>query len=166
MLNIGEDDFIPLEEQKYLSDRWTEPDNAALPPRILDQIKIIRSEKSARLWAYFYPICGKDFSRLIFPSLRDEVDMSKFADIGHYSVEKSDEEIFSWLSSLDIPATSRMAFCWETNVAAVTTWKIFVKYWDDFYYPGQDDIFIGSLEGPWRLLFFHEGDIVYGRLVA
>ena len=41
-------------------------------------------------------------------------------------------------------------------------WKIFIKYFDSFYYPGSDDLTVCDESLQWALLFYHEDEIYFG----
>jgi hypothetical protein len=37
-----------------------------------------------------------------------------------------------------------------------------VKYWDDFWYPGSDDLTVIDESLAWALLFWHESEAFFG----
>ena len=49
--------------------------------------------------------------------------------------------------------------------AAICTWEIFVKYWDDFCYPSSDDVFIFPMKKNWILFYSHEEMFQYKHCI-
>ena len=160
-MKIVEEDYDRLENFKYIS-RWVNSPDTTLSSSALTQIRVLKPEKAAQIDEYLSPICGDKLYRYIFPVLKAEVSFDEFLDIRHLSNMDDAQNVRTWFLSLAIPSETMMVFLWEKYVAVETTWQVFVNYWDDFCYFGQDDIYIGAVDGPWYLLFFHEGHVVYG----
>ena len=66
-----------------------------------------------------------------------------------------------WLYHRGVPFGHPVFLSWSGNEAAVTTWKMVVKYWDDLWLPVADDltVFDGSLS--WALFLWHEGEAFF-----
>ena len=52
---------------------------------------------------------------------------------------------------------------WDSTTAVRTTWKVFADHWDDFCYPGSDDVEVFPLTGEWLLLYHHWEQFEWGR---
>ena len=44
----------------------------------------------------------------------------------------------------------------------IVPWKILIKYFDDFFYGGSDDLTVIDKSLNWALLFHHESEIYFG----
>ncbi len=44
----------------------------------------------------------------------------------------------------------------------IVPWKLFVNYFDSFYYAGSDDLTIFDESLNWAFLFYHEDEIYFG----
>jgi hypothetical protein len=161
MVNIIEDDYDLLENFEYIS-RWIDAQVTTLPSSILAQIRALKPEKAFQINKILSPICGDKLYRYLFPTLKSEVSFEEFSDIQSLSNMDHMQGVHEWFLSLKIPSETMMVFLWEAYVAVETTWQVFVDYWDDFCYFGQDDVYIGAVSGQWYLFFFHEGSVVYG----
>ena len=77
-------------------------------------------------------------------------------------LENNEQIIKKWLYSRGIPFQQEIILYWDSETAALTNWKMFVKYYDDFYYGGSDDLEVFSESLRWMLLCFHEDDFYFG----
>lgn len=161
MIDITKEDYDLLENFAYIS-RWIDSQVPTLPSSALAQIRALKPEKAFQINKILSPICGNKLYRHLFYALKSETSFEEFSDIRSLSNMDSMQDVHEWFLSLNIPPETMMVFVWEEYVAVETSWQIFVDYWDDFCYFGQDDVYIGAVNEQWYLFFFHEGSVVYG----
>ncbi|GCE17672.1 hypothetical protein [Dictyobacter kobayashii] len=162
-MKFTKNDFLPLSKFEYLY-RWNDSNISTLSQETLSQIHYLNARKAKEVDDKL-SIINKKFYTYIFASLRSEESYGEFSDIRLFSVKENGlQSIPIWFFSLEIPPATEMIFSWEMHIAVKTTWEIFTRYWDDFFYFGQDDLSIGAINGPWYLLLFHEGYFVYGHI--
>lgn len=77
-------------------------------------------------------------------------------------LENNEQIIKKWLYSRGIPFKQEIILYWDDETAAITNWKMFVKYYDDFFYGGSDDLDIFDESLSWMLLCFHEDEFYFG----
>lgn len=77
-------------------------------------------------------------------------------------LENNEQIIKKWLYSRCIPFQEEIILYWDDETAALTNWNIFVKYYDDFFYGGSDDLEVFSESLSWMLLCFHEDEFYFG----
>ena len=69
---------------------------------------------------------------------------------------KENIEIIAWLNE-NIPADNeKLILSWQPDTSILTTREVFINFWDDFCYPGSDDISIFSKSELWILHYWHE----------
>lgn len=73
------------------------------------------------------------------------------------------EEVGKWLFDLDFPINDEIFLSWSPTEAMIVPWKLLIQYFDDFYYLVSDDLTVFDQTLNWSLLFFHEGEIYYGK---
>lgn len=44
----------------------------------------------------------------------------------------------------------------------IVPWRLLIKYFDNFYYGGSDDLIVIDQSLNWALLFYHEDEIYFG----
>jgi hypothetical protein len=72
------------------------------------------------------------------------------------------KEIKNWLYQRGLPFERFVFLCWSKEDAMIVPWKIFIKYFDSFYYGGSDDLTVIDKTLTWALLFYHEDEIYFG----
>ena len=72
------------------------------------------------------------------------------------------KEIKKWLYQRGLPFDKLVFLSWSQDDAMIVPWKIFIKYFDSFYYGGSDDLTIIDQTLTWALLFHHEDDVYFG----
>jgi hypothetical protein len=77
-------------------------------------------------------------------------------------LEGNQREIKKWLYQRGIPFAELVFLSWSQENAMVVPWKIFVKYFDSFYYSISDDLTVINKTLAWALLFYHEDEIYFG----
>jgi hypothetical protein len=145
---------IPM-EQFALKWRFTDPRYCVLPPVHLEQVKPLSPESSRRLWDLTLPLHGDlPFTPGLFRSVESVLlDSSEPAAI---------RGVRKWLFNRGVPFKSPVYLSYQPEWAIATTWKLVVKYWDDFWYPGSDDLTIVDESFAWALLFWHESEAFFG----
>lgn len=145
---------IPM-EQFALKWRFTDPRYRVLPPEHLEQLRPLSSESSRRLWDLTLPLHGDlpftdNYFRIVESMPLDNADPEAI------------RAVRKWLFRRSVPFKSAVFLSYRPEWAIATTWKMVVKYWDDFWYPGSDDLTVidGSLA--WALLLWHEGQAFFG----
>ena len=148
--------YIPMESFP-LKWRFTSPSHRIVPPIHLVQIKPLAPESAGRVRelqrpVYFdgFPLrCGV-FQTWEVVSLQDETPG------GVRAVRK-------WLYLRGIPFSTQVFLSYGRRDRAIeTTWKVLVKYWDDFWYPGSDDVLVTDASLLWALFFWHEREAFFG----
>ena len=145
---------IPFDEFE-LKWRFTEEEYNVLPESHLAEIKPLNKDAGVALGNLFfdtglmgqYKLNPEHFNSIIEFDLRS----------------KSEEEGRKWLSSLKIDSDQTIFLYWDSWGSATTNWMIFKTYYDDFFYPGSDDLILTDKKFSWILYFFHEEFIYFGN---
>ena len=139
---------IPM-KQFSLQWRLTDPKYRVLPQVHLEQIKPLDEGSAKRLFDFTQPW----FNELPFTQ-------GYFTNVASMPTNvQSDQEIRlvrKWLYQREVPFQRRVLLSWNGTVAAMSTWKIVVKYWDELWYPGSDDLVVFDDSLSWALFLFHE----------
>jgi hypothetical protein len=153
VLTMIEVTTIPMER---FSLRWrlTDPKYRVLPPLHLEQIQPLDAESARRLVDLTRPwYQGQPFAR------------ECFADVVSTSIDVlGDEEvrrIRKWLYQRGVPFGRRVFLSWGDRDAAVTTWKMVVKYWNALWYPSSDDLAVFDESLSWALFLWHEEEAFF-----
>lgn len=149
-------DFTPIPmEQFALKWRFTDPRYRVLPPIHLEQVKPLSSESSQRLWDQTLPLHkGLPFTAGFFDVV-ESISLNNTESSADRSVRK-------WLFNRGVPFKSSVYLSYQPDVAIATTWKMVVKYWDDFWYPSSDDLIVVDDSFAWTLFFWHESEAFFG----
>lgn len=147
---MDQDDFQPLESFAY---RWRwDSDRCAIVPAELKQIRPLSKSYAGKLWARSLQFVDEEDtgnvflpSRKLFPHL-NELDVS----------QKEASEVQRWLDAQVGQGAKPILISWQPDAAVLTQWPIFARYWDDFCYPGADDVSIWPLSERWLLHYWHE----------
>ncbi len=144
---------IPIDDFR-LKWRFTDEKYDKLPNDHLDQLRPLNNDASKFLWDFInqtnlhYEIpFKKDYFRII--------DKAKISD-------NNENEIKKWLYNRGFPFDKLVFLSWQQTDAMIVPWKIFIKYFDSFYYGGSDDLTIIDQSLNWALLFYHEDEIYFG----
>ncbi len=144
-----------LMEQFSLKWRFTDPRYRVLPPVHLEQVKPLSLDSSRRLWDLTLPL-HKDlpftpgFFRVV-----ESIPLDNAEPTAIRAVRK-------WLFARGVPFKTPVYLSYQPDEAIATTWKMVIKYWDDFWYPGSDDLTIVDDSFAWALLFWHESEAFFG----
>ena len=126
--------------------RWTQPTHNVLPPEAMARIMPI-----------------PDAAAPAGVTARGELQRASFDEVKTVSADVSCEEGTEWLRSLPVPLSEQVTVRWDTSTAVHTTWEVFTRYWDDFCYPGSDEVEVFSQLGAWLLLYHHWEQFEWGR---
>lgn len=118
--------------------RWTQPSHNVLPPEVM-----------ARIIPIAEPVAPPGVTA------RGRLDRSSFDDIRTTPADAPCEEVTDWLRLLPVAVREQVIVRWDTSTAIRTTWEVFTRYWDDFCYPGSDDVEAFPPSGAWLLLYHH-----------
>ena len=69
----------------------------------------------------------------------------------------------AWLTTRPVESVAAFLLSWDVETAVSTDWQTFVTHWDDFCYPGSDDLTVWSPEASWYLCYDHEEVFRFGR---
>jgi hypothetical protein len=145
---------IPM-DQFPLRWRLTDPKYRVLPAAHLEQIQPLDAASARRLL---------ELSR---PWYREQpFTLGFFADVVSTPLggDDGDEEarrVRKWLYGRGVPLKHRVFLSWSVTEAAVTTWRMVVKYWDDLWYPSSDDLAVFDESLSWALFLWHEEEAFF-----
>lgn len=134
--------------------RFTEPNYDILPDIHLEQLKPLDKDAAKFISDYIYNT-----------NLHADVPFKQnfFITIDKAQILPDNEkEIKKWLYQRGLPFEKTVYLFWDQQNSMIVPWKIFIKYFDSFYYPGSDDLTIFDESLQWALLFYHEDEIYFG----
>ena len=147
-------DHIISMDNFQLSWRFTDEKYDKLPDQHLEQLKPFDKQASDFLSAYI------DNS-----NLHNDIPFKKgfFQTIDKAKIlEDNKSEIKKWLYQRGLPFDKSVYLCWDKDNTLVLPWKIFIKYFDSFYYTSSDDLTVFDESLNWAILFYHEDEIYFG----
>jgi len=154
-LDTIENYTMPM-ERFLLKWRLTEANYNVLPPVHLAQVRPLEPEAARLLWDMTITLGiheGTPYGAEFFERVESLVIPE--------SIE-NDKLVKKWLYHRGLPFDRPVFLSWQPNIAAMTTWKMLIKYWSDFYYPISDDLSVFDKSLTWALLFFHEDELYFG----
>jgi hypothetical protein len=134
--------------------RFTEDKFDKLPDEHLELIKPLDIDASRFLWEFIMQI-----------NLHDDVPFKKgfFRTIDKAKIlDDNQDEVKKWLYQRGFSFDKPVFLSWQPTEALVVPWKIFIKYFDAFYYGSSDDLTVIDRSLTWALLFYHEDEIYFG----
>lgn len=150
---LGEADMVPLTSH-CLARRWTDPNFNVLPESDVARIRPLSPAKARLVWDTLGQLLDPK-GQCLSPALFSEVHSTGAAgDPG---------EVRKWLSSHLPPRAGDVAVSWQPAEAVVTPAEVFCRYWDEFCYPGSDDVTVWSLNDDWAVLYDHEEHLSFGK---
>ena len=140
-------DLTPIPMEHFaLKWRFTDPRYRVLPPVHLEQVKPLSSESSRRLWDMTMPLHKNlPFTSGFFRAV-ESITLDNAESTASRAVRK-------WLFARGVPFKAPVYLSYQPAQAIVTTWKMVVKYWDDFWYPGSDDLTVVDDSFAWAHFF-------------
>ncbi len=155
MFTTGTDDFKPLEFFK-LKWRWDPSNQPEIRPDQLALIHPLRKEISQKAWLASMSLEDNKHEHYTYPN------RNLFSKILELNVRDLDYELVKgWIENLPVNHEEFVVVCWDESTAVKTTFQMFIHFWDDFWYPG-DDISIWPLSFEWVLLCWHEEVFYFG----
>lgn len=148
-----QDNLIDLNDFR-LKWRFTDAKYNLLPNEHLELLKPLNKNASNFLWNYIMTVdLHKEtpFKKGLFKS----IDKAKISD-------GNESEIKKWLYQRGFPFEKEVYLSWQPDEGMIIPWKILIKYFDDFYYSGSDDLTVIDKSLNWALLFYHESEIYFG----
>ena len=139
-------DHITSMDKFRLKWRFTDAKHSVLPDGDLEQLKPLDEDASTFLWNFI------DKSRL-YPQYFQSIDKASVLPGG-------EEDTRNWLFQRGVPFGEDVFLSWERTDAMIVPWKVFVKYFDSFYY--AEDLMVIDHSLAWSLLFYHEDEIYFG----
>ena len=140
-----------LIQNHKLAWRWTDPAYAVLPSEILEQMHPIPSHEAKEL-----------FERSLFFLCQDGLRPELHPNI--VSSESMPPEVGgNWLRQQQPNLDIKVNLSWDPEVALLTTWGVFVSYWQEFCYPASDDLVVFPKSEAWVFLFHHEEELQFCR---
>ena len=150
--NITED-VIPM-NQFRLNYRFTNDKYEKLPNLHLDQLRPLGKKASRFLWDY-----------TIQSNLHGNAPFKKdfFKKIDNAPIKEGREiETKDWLYKRGLPSDKPVFLSWQPNEAMIVPWKIFIKYFNHFYYCTSGDLTVIDQSLNWALLFHHDNEVYFG----
>ncbi len=145
---------IPF-DQFELKWRFTEEIHNVLPEIHLEQIKPLDKPASEML---------NNLTNAVFDA-RFQLDPLQFKHVEAVQIPdglESEQIIKKWLYRRGLPFEQQVYVSWDLGCASITTWKMIVKYWSDFWYPGWDDLVVVDKTLSWALVIYHYDYIEFG----
>ena len=142
---------IPINDFR-LKWRFTDDKYDKLPDLHLSQLKPLDNLASQFLWDYISQ------TNLHF-DIPFKKDFFKTIDKAKISGD-NEKEIKKWLYHRGLPFDKDVFLSWQPTDAMIVPWKLFIKYFNTFYYADDLTVFDESLN--WALLFYHEDEIYFG----
>lgn len=132
--------------------RFTDEKYNVLPKIHLDQLKPLDKIAAKYIWDFISKTdlhADIPFKNNYFRTI-DKVKI--YAD--------NQMEIKKWLYRRGLPFEKQVYLSYSPDEAIKVPWKVFIKYFDSFYY--SDDLTIVDESLQWALLFYHEDEIYFG----
>jgi hypothetical protein len=142
---------IPMEGSR-LRGRF---DLQALSPAHLAHIKFLDAKSSAHLLQTTSPWVSQTppFRHAYFSNVAT-------TPIAGYRPDEI-QQMRKWLYQRGVPFQRRVFLSWDNYTAAITTWKMMVRYWNVFWHPSSDDLFVFDEAQSWLLFLWHEEQMFF-----
>jgi hypothetical protein len=141
MIEIAPADVLPL-EQFALAWRFTDASRADFAPTGLADLRPLRDRAAEALEDRLLPVWAAHHEAA--------ADGAVWFDAGADA-----EASRAALAALPGAGAERVLVHWGLAVALETSWGTFVAHWDDFCYPGSDDVLVTPLTEAWVLCYHH-----------
>lgn len=146
--------------QHELAWRWTDSQHTVLPEDVLDALHPIDGVETRQFHEIALSCLGNDGFLL----------SSEFNSKATITEHLSGEAGSDWLTQQYPISETEVVLSWNQTTALKTSWGIFVAYWQDFCYPGSDDLVVFPLTPRsthnWVLLYHHVEEFHFGRRKA
>lgn len=144
---------VPLDDFR-LKWRFSDPKHDQLPMIHLEQLMPLNTEASKFIWDYIQDAnlhADMPFKNGLFRTI---FKMKMLVG--------NEPEVKKWLYQRWLPFEKQVFLSWHPTEAMIVPWKIFIKYFDSFYYSCADDLTVIDQSLNWALLFFHDDEIYFG----
>jgi hypothetical protein len=151
--DVGSGDLLPATSSS-LAWRWTQASHAVFSPEELSQVASLAASAAKQANVEALLAVGRD--GLLSPPT---------SDLRRLKVPDSSESksILGWLEALPTGSTREVVASWSADTALKLPWALFVRRWEDFCYPGSDDIAVFPTNREWVLAYHHEDVFEWGR---
>ena len=155
-LKFDSTDFVSLCSFQ-LGWRWTSPNHAILPPESLALIRPLSEAKAFEAWQR----SGRFFDEFF----QTNFSLSKefFSNTERLDLTNGELDVRAWLNERLPNPSEEIIVSWRQETAVLVPANLFVDRWDDFYYPGSDDLVSWPMDEAWCLFFHHEQQLLFGR---
>jgi hypothetical protein len=126
--------------------RWNRDTHARLSPDELESIRPLPEDEAAFL-------CDEVVKR------RDQHEPEECLNVD----DKSDETVAKWLDRVIPNDANELMLIWDRRTAARVPRVLFVRRWDDFWYPSSDDLSVIGANGGWHLEMHHHGSFEFSN---
>jgi hypothetical protein len=144
--------YITSMDNFLLKWRFTDEKYDKLPEIHLEQLKPLNIKFSNHIW-----------NNLIESEIHGDYPFQKefFKTADHFKyIEGEESNVKKWLFKRGIPFSFEVYLSWQPDDAMIVSWKIFVKYFDSFYYYG-DQLTVFDPNLSWAIIF-DEDNIYFG----
>ncbi len=145
---------MPMEDFE-LNWRFDDEKYDKLPEKDLRLIKPLNPVVSKFLWDYI----SKSGLHSDIPFKKDYFETIEQITI----TADNKKDVKNWLYQCDLPLDNQVCLSWLPTTAIMIPWKLFIQYFDSFYYSVSDDLTIVDESLSCALFFHHSGEIYFGR---
>ena len=140
-------------EKFQLKWRFTDPNYNVLPADVLKRFHPLDMQSAHEIYGRRTDIL-QNFN----------LDRAQYPNVETYNSTNDVEGARLWLKrQLANLGSERVTVSWTSEVAMAVPLNDFCDYWDDFCYPGSDDLLVLPKNDDWVLYFFHEELFQFGR---
>jgi hypothetical protein len=143
---IDQKEIIPF-DQFVLSWRWKPSHNSNISEIEKNQIRPFSEMEAKRLDKVINFFESESNLRLNF----EETDWMTAGIESEEVIEKFRKQLSIHLDGWN----ENVIITWGRKTALTTTKSIFIKYWDDFFYPSSDDVTVISENTNWVIFYRH-----------
>ncbi|GMU66013.1 MAG: hypothetical protein AMXMBFR36_22870 [Acidobacteriota bacterium] len=151
--DVDADDLLPATFSS-LAWRWTRASHAVFSSDELSQVACLA-----------VPAAREANLEALRAVGRDGLQSPPTSDLLRLEVPDSGdvESIRAWLRALPTGLDVEVVASWSAETALKLPWALFVRRWEDFCYPGSDDIAAFPTSRAWILAYHHENVFEWGR---
>lgn len=115
-------------------------------------------------------VFNESFEKIIWSKLKSEnflleysLNNDKFEHFETIKFVGNSDSVTKSLKEFSLP-NKKIALTWFAEQhTLLTDWKTFTHYWDDFFYPGSDDLIVFDESWNWILYFSHFETLQLGQ---
>lgn len=132
--------------------RFTDPKYNVLPDEVLQR---------------FHPLDAQSASELCFETRNFvssyAINAEGFPKIDQFDTNGDVDKVREWLTDSLQNLDQAVEISWDPTTAMIVRLQDFCDYWNDFCYPGSDDVVVLPKARDWVLYYFHEEAFYIGR---